>query len=114
VIGGSPDVFGFEASVGGIAPYDGRADANSVAFAFQRPGDDVQSVCITAAHEIGHVLGLDHTLDCDDVMSYLDCGEKSFKHAAMPCGEWDERACTPGDATQNSWARLAANVGVRD
>ena len=112
-IGGTPDMFGFEGSVGGVAPYDGRLGSSSVVFAFQRPGDDVQSICVTAAHEIGHALGLDHTLDCDDVMSYLDCGAKSFKDAPMPCGEWHDRACTPGDATQNSWTRLAATVGVR-
>jgi hypothetical protein len=112
-IGGTPDLFGFEASVGGVAPYDGRLDSKSVVFAFQRPGDDLQSICVTAAHEIGHALGLDHTLDCDDVMSYLDCGEKGFKDAPMACGEWQDRPCTPGDITQNSWARLASTVGPR-
>jgi hypothetical protein len=112
-IGGTPEMFGFEASVGGVAPYDGRLDPKSVVFAFQRPGDDLQGICVTTAHEIGHALGLDHTLDCDDVMSYLDCGEKGFKDAPMACGEWHDRACTPGDHTQNSWARLASTVGPR-
>ena len=52
------------------------------------------------------------------IVFYLLCIAVTWWHyarkdAPMPCGEWNGRACTPGDATQNSWSRIAATVGER-
>jgi hypothetical protein len=112
-VGGSPDQLGFADTVEGLAPYDGNLDDDTIVFVFQRPGDSVEELCMTTAHEVGHALGLDHTRDCDDIMSYENCGEKQFKDEPMLCGEWNARDCDGDEPSQNSYTRLADAIGRR-
>jgi hypothetical protein len=48
-------------------------------------------------------------------MSYFndECGAQTFLDVDAPCGEEAGRACANGEATQNSYRMLAANVGLR-
>ena len=88
MVGGSPALIGEHRSVAGIAPFTGSVIPGAVGFAFSSVhGGDVRGLCETVAHEIGHTLGLDHTYECSDTMSYLECGPKSFVDAPMSCGE---------------------------
>lgn len=112
-VGGTPDLLGFTDTVGGIAPHADRVLPGSVVFVFAPPGVVTRSLCETVAHEVGHTLGLDHTRECTDIMSYESCGPKEFRDAPAPCGEWEDRACEDGLPQQSSWQRLVAAVGER-
>jgi hypothetical protein len=116
MVGGRPSLVGYGSSVGGVSPYTGEVVPDAVGFVFAAGDDyDLEGVCIGILHEVGHTLGLDHESKCEDPMSYSwDC-EKSWQDVDSPCGEDEdsERACGNGDATQNSYRMLAANVGLR-
>ena len=114
MVGGDPELFGFEKTVGGIAPYDGSVLRDAYIFVFETPHHSTRIMCETTAHEIGHGMGLDHTRECTDLMSYERCGNKEFRDEPALCGEWSDRACADGEQTQNSWSQLAGNVGVHD
>ncbi len=81
---------------------------------FQTPHRTTGALCDTAAHEVGHTMGLDHSRTCGDVMSYESCGAKTFQNAVGRCGEWDARPCADGSGVQNSWDKLASLVGRSD
>lgn len=113
-VGGKPADIGMAGvKLGGIAPFNGRAIPNSMVFVFDQRGRfRTKNNCQTAAHEIGHVYGLDHTYQCGDLMSYRQgCGKKRFVNEAMPCGEHETRACESKKGTQNSARRLEALLG---
>jgi matrixin len=114
MVGGSPDMFGFDETVHGIAPWSGRLISNAVIFVFGTPDISGRKLCEVTAHEIGHSLGLDHSRDCSDTMSYESCGAKHFRSEPAPCGEWEDRSCGSGRAMQASANELARRIGRRD
>jgi len=76
--------------------------------------NDVGETCEVIAHEVAHVYGADHEYLCQDVMTYLSgCGHKVFVDKDAPCGEKATRECEGGLATQNSYRRLLAVLGLR-
>ncbi len=113
MVGGDPKMLGLAETVGGVAPYTGKVLPSSVVFVFQTPHSNTRSLCDTTAHEIGHTMGLDHSRQCNDVMSYEACGSKAFRDEAARCGEWGDRPCADGHGSQNTWGTLAALVGTR-
>jgi hypothetical protein len=86
-----------DARIAGVSPF--RADCSviedSIVFIFTEAlHHDVQEMCETAAHEIGHSYGLDHQLLASDPMTYLHYnGERRFRDETAACGERDPRPC---------------------
>lgn len=113
MVGGDPKMLSLADTVGGVAPYTGKVLRSSVVFVFQTPHHSTRALCDTAAHEIGHTMGLDHSRQCNDVMSYEACGSKTFRNEPARCGEWGDRPCADGRSSQNTWATLATLVGTR-
>jgi hypothetical protein len=114
MIGGLPSAIGQSSGVTGVAPFSGAPIANAIAFAFAlQIGEDVDLLCYNAAHELGHLYGLDHEFYCPDLLTYLmTCaGAKTFTDFDARCGEGAERDCVQGPSTQNSHAVLAAVAG---
>jgi hypothetical protein len=116
MVAGAPAELGLMAGTLGIAPLaaDCSAQVGVIAFAFANVHQDgnVLDICATAAHEAGHVYGLDHAFDCRDPMTYLiGCGQKYFAHLNLTCGEFDgARPCKCGER-QNTHVSLTEALG---
>ena len=95
-------------------------------------GNDVDELCASAAHELAHTIGLDHTTDPSDPLSLFSfAGRRAFPDADVTCGSDctggtapvggtcsgagdQERACTcSGAPTQNSYQALLAAFGPK-
>src|SRR3990170_4141565 len=75
-------------------------------------GNDVRTTCEVIAQESGHELGMpEHRYLCQDVMSYLYCGNKTFANAEAMCGEFSETFCTCTGSTVNPYEWLLAALG---
>ena len=124
VVAGSPGDIGLPNNVGGVSPFTVNCSiiSNPIVFTFAAAlPNDPQLVCEIVAQEVSHSFGLDHEFLCEDPMTYLtDCGAKTFQNVSSACGEYDARPCRIegqfdcGTETQNSYAMLAARVGLRE
>jgi hypothetical protein len=99
----------------GLSPFNGEVIPGAVVLVFaQTLNNAPRAVCETAGEEIGHAYGLDHAMDCHDLMTYLpQCGTRRFDDKTVPCGEQHARDCTRGGSYQNSHARLLELLGPR-
>lgn len=115
VVAGEPGDVGMDPNVGGVAPFDCGIIDNAITFTFAtKLGNQPQTLCEVIGQESAHAFGLDHELDCQDPMTYLDgCGNKCFQDTAARCGEQNERECWCGGDTQNSYRMLADIFGTR-
>lgn len=113
LVGGTPQLLGFEKRVAGLAPYSGDVVDDPIAFVFSKMlGENPTLLCETAAEEIGHTYGLDHEYNCKDPMTYLpSCRPQRFQDADSPCGEKEKRVCKPGTTTQNTYQHLVSVLG---
>src|SRR5688572_15751724 len=116
MVAGSPFEIGRDGNVLGIAPLadDRSTQVNVIGLAFaNNHNGNVAEICATAAHEAGHMFGLDHEFECKDDMTYLTgCGQKSFTNLEAACGEFDgPRECQCSGATQDSYKKLLAELG---
>ena len=109
--GGSPTMLNYKETTRGLAPYTGRLIPNAEVFVFTHGKPSLDELCETAAHEVGHALGLDHSRLCSDLMSYGDCGKKAFRDRTAACGEYEDRECQDGHEHQNSADKLERAVG---
>ena len=96
-----PDLQG----AGGVAPFVdcSTTENNVISFVFSAEVNDLEFLCGAVAQEATHVWGLDHELDADDPMTYLELGSlKRFQNSSAECGEDSPRECFCGGPTQNS------------
>lgn len=116
MIAGQPQDIGMPGGVDGVAPFTGQPIDNAIAYAFASAiGDNPDALCWTAANQLGHLYGLDNAHYCPDLMGFTDgCGLKAFTDVDAPCGEFSDRTCASGAATQNSDATLRLVIGDVD
>lgn len=116
VVAGLASDIGQVGLIGGLAPFIcGETINNAITFTFAELVDnDVAETCWVIAQETAHAFGLDHEYLCTDPMSYLrNCDyNKRFQDEDAACGEYDERECACGGATQNSYQTLLAHFGA--
>lgn len=101
---------------GGVAPFIGcgaRQD-NVITYMFAGLTSNHNYLCGGVAQETSHVFGLDHELNPDDPMTYLNLGsKKTFQDASTQCGEDTSapHSCRCGGQQQNSYAYLMNAFG---
>lgn len=130
VVGGDGASTGWSASSGilGVASADHFCGVTErgIAFSFSsnhrgisRANDEL---CATVAHEVGHLLSLEHEIAPRDTMSYVpfaSAGAKSFTSEPATCGTDAQNttncSCAPSGPGQvtSSAMRLATYVGLR-
>lgn len=82
----------------------------------QRQDDEL---CATIAHEVGHLLALEHEILAQDVMSYVlvyQSSTKAFVDQQSQCGTGPDNvlsSCACGGNRTNSAARLTQYLGLR-
>jgi hypothetical protein len=128
VVGGEGDEIPVDLPAGavllGIASADNFCGVTQrgIAYSFSEAHRGIPSsnreLCATVAHEIGHLLSLEHETLANDLMSYVSVqaagGEKSFVDQSSPCGTMPGQempSCSCGGNRTNSAARLRDNVG---
>jgi uncharacterized protein (TIGR03382 family) len=94
-----------------------------IAFSLSEPHRGIPQanleLCTTIAHEVGHVLGLEHETWFTDNMSYIpiaQAGSKAFVDQEADCGTFpgNEQACSCGGVQTNSARRLYQFIGAAD
>ncbi len=103
MVGGAPTDLGFPTNVGGVSP-NGCGDTyipNALVFDFANVWSQsstcgaacIEDICSTAAQEIGHSFGMDHSHNKADPMTYFPfIGRRYFQNSADQCGS----DCTNG------------------
>lgn len=98
----------------GLTPFSGEVVHDAVVLIFtEEIGHRNTRTCETVAHEIAHAFGVDHARLCSDVMTYKRSCVKlqTFRDKDTECGEYEDRACKSGLATQNSHQILLKALG---
>ncbi len=121
MVGGSWTDTTIDSPAGGVAPGAdcGALGQRHVVYTFSN-GGSVLGAASTIAQEAGHAYGLDHTFDCDSVMSYCGGGEKSFRSGcaglceaqcqgvnSAGCRLTHEMFCGEGNDQQDDVAEMA-------
>ncbi len=110
-VAGEPSDIG-ATGIGGLAPFACGVVDNAITYSFANLYSSAEDLCATVAQESAHAFGLEHEVQCDDPMTYLDgCGPKRFRDLEAHCGGYGERECECGGAMQNSYQRLVAALG---
>ncbi|MBX3159016.1 MAG: hypothetical protein KF773_23820 [Deltaproteobacteria bacterium] len=125
VVGGNGTELGFPSgALFGIASADNFCGVTEtgIAFTFSRTHTNVprknEELCATIAHEVGHLLALEHEVTPIDLMSYVliaQSNTKTFVNGNAQCGvdPQSTNPCSCSSGTTNSGARLGQFVGAR-
>ena len=119
VFGGSGDLLGLPARIGGVSPMSTSCAVieSSMVFTFTSViPQSAQVACEIQAQEIAHSFGLDHELLAADPMTYLRfAGERAFQDELASCGETAARPCGISGSVcrdkQNSYTLLLERLG---
>lgn len=126
VVGGNGTELGFgPGELFGIASADNFCGVTEkgIAFSFSETHNNVQQrneeLCATIAHEVGHLLALEHEQLPEDLLSYVlvaDSPSKAFVNMDSGCGTSPQQPqnCTCSSTSTNSAGRLSTFVGTRD
>ncbi|MEO8700912.1 MAG: Ig-like domain-containing protein [Kofleriaceae bacterium] len=127
VVGGTGTEIGFGANqLFGIASTENfcGVDEQGIAFSFSETHRGVgrrnEELCATIAHEVGHVLALEHETLPTDLMSYVlitDSQTKAFVDQNSGCGTTPQDTmanCSCGGTSTSSSGRLKQFIGLRD
>lgn len=113
MVGGTDEEFGLPGALG-VSPFTCTPIENSLTFVFANLLPSVDQLCWAAAQEPAHSWGLDHEMACEDPMTYLDdCGAAKYAYQDYDasCGEYQNRPCSCGQATQNSHQMILSVFG---
>lgn len=112
IVCGSGSQAGF-GGAGGVAPFTCGVISNAITFTFPESiGSNARVIAEVIGQEAAHAWGLDHEMLCEDPMTYLSgCGQKTFQDQDAPCGEFQNRNCSCGGATQNSYQHILMTFG---
>lgn len=125
VVGGNGTELGYGTDeLFGIAAADDFCSVTERGIAFSFPGTHVgvpqadEELCATIAHELGHVMALEHEALAIDLMSYVlvsESASKDFVDQNANCGVYpgDNYQCSCGGFQTNSAQRLEDYLGLR-
>jgi hypothetical protein len=113
IVGGHPqDLRPDIGGAGGVAPFTCGEIPNAISYTFDVYGADSDNLCWTAAQETAHAFGLEHETNNKDPLTYLSGPlPKRFQAMDNSCGEFQNRACECGNATQNSYMHIVDMFG---
>ena len=108
----------FGPGVLGVAPGTCGVIENSITYTFAAAfPNDPRYIAETIGQEVAHAWGLFHEFDCDDIMTYLDCGDKYFRDRFIDCAcvndsnQWAREPCPCGGTSQNSFEKITLAFG---
>jgi hypothetical protein len=114
-VGGSPTNMGMSHMWGWASAGSKEVVPHGVGFVFSadhRAHDRTIALCETLTHEVGHMIGLDHSKDCEDVMSTnAACKNRDYKHGrtrGFQAANWKILS-----SSLASWSRAAADPTTR-
>jgi MYXO-CTERM domain-containing protein len=121
MVGGSWSDTNIDSAAGGVAPGTdcGALGQRHVVYTFASGGAGANGVANTIAHEAGHAWGLDHSLNCNSVMSYCASGVATYVDQCSGlcttqcqgnpagCRPIHDMFCGEGNDQQNDHAELA-------
>ena len=115
VVGGSPANMGMSRMWGWASAGAKEVVPHGVGFVFSadhRAHDRTIALCETLTHEVGHMIGLDHSKDCNDVMSTnAACKNRDYKHGRIR--GFQQVNWSTLTASLASWTRSAADPVTR-
>ena len=123
VVGGDGSTNGFTPQDGilGVASADNFCGVTEKGIAFSFAHNHIgiakqnDELCATIAHEVGHLLALEHEISTPDTMSYVPFATADMKSFTMPsshCGtdDQDQSTCSCDD---HRWRRHVTSSAVR-
>ncbi|MEM6994540.1 MAG: MYXO-CTERM sorting domain-containing protein [Myxococcota bacterium] len=129
MVGGTWQDTNIDSSAGGVAPGAdcGALGQRHVVYTFASAGLGVNTAANTASQEAGHAWGLDHTFNCDSVMSYCGVANGNFSDTcdalcelqcqgnnSAGCRLTHEMFCGEDNDEQNEHATLSWIFGTNE